>query len=54
MGQGRFLNQKLGKRKSRTIGLLKSHLAGGRPIKSQDAMDRRLPKKGFSREERQR
>ena len=49
MGKGRFLNQKLGKRTSRKLDLLKSRLTAQRT-----ASDRKLPKKGSSREERPR
>ena len=41
MGKGRFLNQKLGKRTSRKLDLLKSRLTAQRT-----ASDRKLPKKG--------
>ncbi len=47
MGKGRFLNQKLGKRTSRKLNLLKSRLTAQRT-----ASDLKLPKKGSSREER--
>ena len=47
MGKGRFLNQKLGKRTSRKLDLLKSRLTAQRA-----ASDLRLPKKGSSREEK--
>ncbi len=47
MGKGRFLNQKLGKRTSRKLDLLKSRLTAQRT-----ASDLKLPKKGSSREER--
>jgi hypothetical protein len=47
MGKGRFVNQKLGKRTSRKLDLLKSRLAAQRT-----ASDIKLPKKGWSREER--
>jgi hypothetical protein len=48
MGKGRFLNQKLGKRTSRKIGLLKSRLAAG----NENAFRKsgRARKKGSSRE----
>jgi hypothetical protein len=50
MGKGRFLNQKLGKRVSRKLALLKSQLAGQRPTHPAKSDDIRLPKKGASRE----
>ena len=48
MSKGRFLNQKLGKRMSRKLELLKSHL-GALGMKPQPGPTR-LPKKGVSRE----
>jgi hypothetical protein len=49
MGKGRFLNQKLGKRTSRRIELLKSQIAGRRhPTANFPSV--RLPKKGTARE----
>ncbi len=50
MNKGRFLNQKLGKRASRKIALLKSSLATGRKLGQSKASARRFPKKGASRE----
>ena len=50
MNKGRFLNQKLGKRASRKMALLKSSLAAGRPVGRREALTTRLPKKGASRE----
>lgn len=50
MGKGRFLNQKLGKRMSRKYELLKSQLGGQRTTSKPTSS--RLPKKGFSREEK--
>jgi hypothetical protein len=50
MNKGRFLNQKLGKRPSRKIALLKSSLATGRQLRRPEALATRLPKKGASRE----
>jgi hypothetical protein len=50
MNKGRFLNQKLGKRASRKIALLKSSLATGRPAGRREALATRFPKKGASRE----
>ena len=47
MGKGRFLNEKLGKRTSRKLDLLKARLTARRT-----ASDLKLPKKGSSREER--
>jgi hypothetical protein len=49
MGKGRFLNQKLGKRISRKLDLLKSQLASQRQPASRLSSSR-LPKKGVSRE----
>jgi hypothetical protein len=48
MAKGRFLNQKLGKRTSRKLGLLKSQMAAQR----QNALPKsaRTRKKGLSRE----
>jgi hypothetical protein len=48
MARGRFLNQKLGKRTSRKLGLLKSQLAAQR--KSALFKSSRARKKGVSRE----
>ena len=52
MGKGRFLNQKLGKRRSRKTGLLKTALAARRASPRSSRSEQRLPKKGFSREEK--
>lgn len=48
MGKGRFVNQKLGKRMSRKLDLLKSRLAVERNAQGQPNL--RLPKKGSSRQ----
>jgi len=50
MNKGRFLNQKLGKRASRKIALLKSSLATSRLSGRAEALATRFPKKGVSRE----
>jgi len=50
MGKGRFLNQKLGKRMSRKVHLLKSQLAIRHP--GTQAASIRFLKKGASREEK--
>jgi hypothetical protein len=50
MNKGRFLNQKLGKRASRKMALLKSSLATGRPPGRAEDLATRFPKKGVSRE----
>ena len=50
MNKGRFLNQKLGKRASRKIALLKSSLSASRQPRRPEAPARRFPKKGASRE----
>jgi hypothetical protein len=50
MNKGRFLNQKLGKRASRKIALLKSSLLADRPPRRPEAPAARFPKKGASRE----
>jgi hypothetical protein len=50
MNKGRFLNQKLGKRTSRQMVLLKSSLRAGHPVGRPEALAPRLPKKGASRE----
>lgn len=50
MNKGRFLNQKLGKRATRKIALLKSSLATARPPAQGKAPYTRVPKKGTSRE----
>ncbi len=52
MGKGSFLNQKLGKRMSRKFQLLKSHLASRQRTQRSTTLDRRVPKKGVSREEK--
>ncbi len=46
----RFLNQKLGKRMSRRLDLLKSQLAGLKHADTSGTPDVRIPKKGASRE----
>ncbi len=48
----RFLNQKLGKRVSRRLDLLKSQLAGRKRADTSRTSDLRIPKKGASREQR--
>ena len=50
MNKGRFLNQKLGKRTSRKIALLKSSLSTGRRSDRPHASATLFPKKGASRE----
>jgi hypothetical protein len=50
MNRGRFLNQKLGKRASRKMALLKSSLATSRPPGRLEAPAKWFPKKGASRE----
>jgi len=50
MNKGRFLNQKLGKRASRKIGLLKSSLSTFRQPARPAAWPTRFPKKGASRD----
>ncbi|MGD0457361.1 MAG: hypothetical protein ABSC21_06410 [Terriglobia bacterium] len=50
MNKGRFLNQKLGKRASRKIALLKSSLSAIRQPGRPEALATRFPKKGASRE----
>jgi hypothetical protein len=50
MSKGRFLNQKLGKRASRKIALLKSSLSATRQARQTEAPAARFPKKGASRE----
>jgi hypothetical protein len=50
MKKGRFLNQKLGKRTSRKIALLKSSLSTGRKPGWPQAATAHFPKKGASRE----
>ena len=50
MNKGRFLNQKLGKRTSRKIALLKSSLSTIRQPGRPEALATRFPKKGASRE----
>jgi hypothetical protein len=51
--RGRFLNQKLGKRASRKIALLKSSLATGHQPARAEILAARFPKKGMSRENSQ-
>jgi len=46
----RFLNQKLGKRVSRRLDLLKSQLAARKRGDISGTSDLRIPKKGASRE----
>jgi hypothetical protein len=46
----RFLNQKLGKRVSRRLDLLKSQLAARKRGGISSTSDLRIPKKGASRE----
>jgi len=46
----RFLNQKLGKRMSRRLDLLKSQLAGRKGADTPRTSDLRIPKKGDSRQ----
>jgi hypothetical protein len=50
MNKGRFLNQKLGKRTSRKMALLKSRLGTGRKSGRAETLVTRFPKKGASRE----
>lgn len=50
MGKGRFVNQKLGKRTSRKLDLLKSRLAVERERKAPGSAKLRLPKRGPSRQ----
>ena len=50
MNKGRFLNQKLGKRASRKMALLKSSFSAIRQPLRPEAMATRFPKKGASRE----
>ena len=51
MGKGTFINQKLGKRVSRKVDLLKSELAGHHNLKGRLLSPHPpLPKKGISRE----
>jgi hypothetical protein len=49
VGKGRFLNQKLGKRTSRKLDLLKSRLTAEQARNPRASSDLRLPKKGASR-----
>jgi len=49
MGQGRFVNQKLGKRSSRRVALLKSQMSARDTSAIPRSADARLPKKGVSR-----
>ena len=50
MNKGRFLNQKLGKRASRKVALLKSSLSSIRQPARPEVPSARFPKKGASRE----
>jgi hypothetical protein len=50
MNKGRFLNQKLGKRASRKIALLKSSLSTFRQRGRSEVSATRFPKRGASRE----
>ena len=50
MGKGRFINQKLGKRVSRKVELLRSELVGRPQAGAAGRAVQRLPKKGNSRE----
>jgi hypothetical protein len=51
MGRGRFVNQKLGKRSSRRLSLLKSQMNAARNTSAiPRGADARLPKKGVSRQ----
>jgi hypothetical protein len=50
MGQGRFVNQKLGKRSSRRLALLKSQMNARGTSTIARGADARLPKKGVSRQ----
>jgi hypothetical protein len=50
MGKGQFLNQKLGKRTSRRIELLKSQIAGRRQDPAARFPSVKPPKKGTARE----
>ena len=49
MGKGRFLNQKLGKRTSRRLNLLKSSTRAAQPGISSLPPESKFPKKGPSR-----
>ena len=49
MGKGRFLNQKLGKRTSRRMGLLKSGTRAAQPGSPPLSPEAKFPKKGPSR-----
>ena len=49
MGKGRFLNQKLGKRTSRKLQMLKAGLQGRARASHTLSKSLRLPKKGTSR-----
>jgi hypothetical protein len=51
VGKGRFLNQKLGKRASRRMNLLKSKITTRGTGRASGAADTRLPKKGASRQQ---
>ena len=50
MGKGRFVNQKLGKRTSRKLDLVKSRLSVERARTPLGSANVRLPKKGQSRQ----
>ena len=50
MGKLRFVNQKLGKRVSRNVELLRSELGGRIKVKTSNPLDLKFPKKGTSRE----
>lgn len=50
MGKGRFLNQKLGKRTSRRLGLLKSTVREAQTAHPPQAPEKRFPKKGPSKD----
>jgi len=50
MGRGRFVNQKLGKRSSRRLALLKSQVKASDTSTIPRNADARLPKKGASRQ----
>jgi hypothetical protein len=50
MRKGHFVNQKLGKRVSRNVELLRAELAGRTKPKTSNLLDLKFPKKGTSRE----
>jgi hypothetical protein len=54
MGKGRFLNQKLGKRTSRRLDLLKSGTRAAQAVNSSLSPESKFPKKGPSRGDGQR